>query len=169
MLLGRFVTNWSYPLLKYIALFSLLFFVLPAYALEPYEWTLDVNTASKHEKNTYGKDKYYNENNNGFGFTYGYSNSLDVKLGYFKNSYHKTSIYAGFTVNRDFYVHDQFVISPGIGMMFSTGYHDTPLSAPILAPVLHPSISIGFKTMRSTVGYIPSGNGVLTFQTQIQF
>ena len=154
---------------RYIALFFFVIFAVPSYSLEPYEWTLDVNTSSRHQRQTYGNDKYYNENNNGFGLTYAYTESIDLKIGYFENSYHNTSAYGGLTLNEDFYIHDEFVISPGIGLMFSTGYQNTPLNAPLVVPIIHPSISIGFKTMRSTVGYIPSRNPVLTFQTQIQF
>jgi|GEM_PF-3418021 len=163
------MTSWSFTLYKYIAWVLLLCFMAPVHALDPYEWTLDVNTASKHQIKTYDRGKKYNENNDGFGFTYGYTDSLDLKVGYFENSYNNTSVYAGFVVNKDFYIHDKFVISPGLGVLFTSGYDDTPLQMPFITPVLHPSLSIGFNTLRSTIGFIPSNNNVITFQTQIQF
>lgn len=147
----------------------LLAFTNLTHALDLDEWTLDVNTASKHRTKTYGLNKTYNEDNDGLGITYGYTPSIDIKLGYFDNSYHKRSVYLGASFNKDFYFHNKFVISPGIGLMFTTGYDDTPINAPVIAPIPHPSISFGFKTLRSTIGYIPSGDGVLTFQTQVQF
>ena len=155
---------------KYIALSFCIFFSVNVSALDVYEWTLDINTGSKHDNAYYGKDKAFNENNNGAGITYGFSNTIDFKVGYYENSYHRTSVYGGPVLNKDFYYHNDFVISPGVGLMFTTGYHGIVENAPVVAPIIHPSISFGFKTLRSTVGYIPYGeNNVLTFQTQIQF
>ncbi|MBX2809663.1 MAG: hypothetical protein KTR20_13645, partial [Cellvibrionaceae bacterium] len=141
-----------------------------AQALDVYEWTLDINTASKHENSHYGHNQTYNESNDGIGLSFGYSENIDIKLGYYDNSYHKTSIYTGFVLNKDYYIYNDFVISPGVGLMFATGYDKVVNNAPIIAPMLHPSISFGFRTLRSTIGTIPySANKVITFQTQIQF
>jgi len=143
---------------------------LQTYALEVYEWTMDFNTSSKHSDATYGKNQYYNEENNGFGMTYGYSDYIDIKVGFFENSYFNTSVYAGAVLNKDFYFFNHIVISPGLGLMLSTGYDDTPLNAPAVSPIFHPSISFGYKALRSTIGYIPYGEDkVITFQTQILF
>ncbi|MEO0444192.1 MAG: hypothetical protein AAFZ92_10740 [Pseudomonadota bacterium] len=155
---------------KYIAIVLVSFFCSSSFALGVYEWTLDVNTSSWHSSPTYGRGNFYNEDNDGFGFSYGYSDMLDFKMGYFENSYHNTSVYAGLALNKDYYFYNDIVLSPGIGVMFTTGYKDTNLNAPTLAPIVHPSITIGHRMLRSTIGYIPYGeNTVLTFQTQIQF
>lgn len=155
---------------QYIALTIFFVITLPTQALDIYEWTLDINTASKHDNINYGRNQTYNENNNGLGFSFGYSEAIDIKLGYYKNSYNKTSVYTGFVFNKDYYFHNDFVISPGLGLMFATGYDKVLNNVPIVAPMLHPSISFGFRTLRSTIGYLPySTNKVLTFQTQIQF
>lgn len=155
---------------RYTALLVLVLFSQPLFALEPYEWTLDMNTGSKHSSDTYGKNKYYNEENNGFGMTYGYSETLDIKAGFFDNSYNKTSFYGGAVFNHDYYVFNDMVISPGLGLIFATGYRNTPANAPAIAPILYPTITLGHKTLRSTVGYVPYGEDtVFTFQTQVQF
>lgn len=159
-------------MLKYLVFIACLAFSFSVQALDVYEWTLDINTGSKHDSKTYGRNnsKTYNETNNGIGFTFGYTHSIDIKLGYYENSYNKTSVYGGAVLNKDFYFHNDFVISPGFGFLMATGYEGTVKNAPALAPMLHPSISFGFRTLRSTIGYIPYGtNNVLTFQTQIQF
>ncbi|MGH1485069.1 MAG: hypothetical protein ACRBCI_02540 [Cellvibrionaceae bacterium] len=140
------------------------------FALDANEWTLDINTGSKHSSETYGKNKYYNEENNGFGMTFGYSDMIDIKIGFFDNSYNKSSVYGGAVFNKDYYIFNDIVVSPGVGLMFTTGYHDTPIDAPALAPIVYPTITIGHKTLRSTIGYVPYGEDtVFTFQTQIQF
>ncbi len=155
---------------KYIATVVIIFFSLNTAALDIDEWTLDINTGSKHSDDTYGANNYYNENNDGFGMTFGYSDMLDIKFGYYENSYNKTSLYTGIVLNKDYYIFNKIVISPGIGVMLASGYDDTPMNAPVIAPILHPSIAIGHKNLRSTIGYIPYGEDkVFTFQTQILF
>jgi hypothetical protein len=155
---------------KYIAIGVISFFSITTHALDAYEWTLDMNTGSKHSSDTYAANKYYNEENHGFGVTYGYSPYVDVKVGFYENSYYQTSLYGGIVLNKDYYIFNDLVISPGIGLLFATGYNNTPIDAPALAPILLPSITIGNKTLRSTIGYIPYGEDtVFTFQTQILF
>ncbi len=143
---------------------------LNAYALETYEWSMDINTGSKHSNSSYGKNQYYNEENDGVGLTYGYSQNIDIKVGFFENSYYRTTVYAGAVLNKDFNLFNNIVVSPGIGFMLATGYDNTAADAPIIAPIVHPSISFGHKALRSTIGYIPYGEDkVITFQTQILF
>lgn len=143
---------------------------LNTYALESYEWSVDINTGSKHSSSSYAPNKFYNEDNEGAGFTYGYSRNIDIKFGFFENSYYNTTVYAGAVFNQDYYLFNNFVISPGIGLILATGYDDTPVNAPVISPILHPSISFGNKSLRSTIGYIPFGEDkVITFQTQILF
>lgn len=155
--------------LIFIGLFNLQV-SLQANALDLYEWTMDINTGSKHSDNSYGSHQYYNEENDGFGVSYGYTKNIDLKVGFFENSYFKTSMYAGVVLNKDYYIFNNILISPGLGLMLSTGYDDTPIDAPLIAPIFHPSISFGHKALRSTIGYIPYGEDkVITFQTQILF
>jgi len=149
---------------------SISFFCTNVSALNVYEWSMDINTGSKHSDQTYGNNRYYNEDNKGLGVSYGYTKYLDVKMGFFENSYFKTSTYAGLVLNKDFYIFNDILISPGLGLMLTTGYDDTPVNAPTVAPIFHPSISFGHKLIRSTIGYIPYGEDkVVTFQTQILF
>jgi len=157
-----------------VNLFSAILFSSNTFSLELYEWTMDINTGSKHSdeayQNNYGNNQYFNEDNSGFGVTYGYSEHLDVKMGFFENSYFNTSTYVGAVLNKDFYIFSDLVISPGLGLILTTGYDDTPINAPSIAPILHPSISFGHKLLRSTIGYIRYGEDeVYTFQTQILF
>jgi hypothetical protein len=155
---------------QYIVFIVILMFSGSLAALDQNEWTLDINTGSKHSKETYAKNKYYNEENDGFGLTFGYSDMIDIKVGFFENSYEKSSIYGGAVFNKDYYLFNDIVVSPGVGLIFATGYHNTPVDAPMLAPIVYPTITIGHKTLRSTIGYIPYGEDtVFTFQTQIQF
>lgn len=155
---------------RYIAAFFIAVVSYQAHGLELYEWTLDFNTGSKHENPTYGANQYYNEDNDGFGITYGYSDNVDLKFGFFENSYYQETYYAGFVLNKDYYLFNDFVISPGVGFIFATGYDDTPMDAPGVAPVIHPSISFGHRTLRSTIGYLPyDDDAIFTFQTQLMF
>ena len=93
---------------SYIAIFVIAVFSFQAQALDVYEWTLDINTGSMHGSSTYGTNQYYNEDNDGFGITFGYSDNIDIKVGYFENSYHNESFYGGFVLNKDFYFFNDF-------------------------------------------------------------
>lgn len=156
--------------IKSVFFILLSFVVLPASALEIYEWSVDLNTSSSHRDSSNNSRTFFNEENDGAGFTYGYSKHIDIKAGFFENSYFRTTVYAGAVLNQDFYLFNHFVISPGIGLIFATGYDNTPADAPIIAPIVHPSISFGYKYLRSTIGYIPYDDArVITFQTQFLF
>ena len=153
-----------------IVTFTLTLLCTNTHALDTYEWSVDLNTGSKHSDAYYSGNKFYNEDNEGVGLTYGYKRNIDLKFGFFENSYYKTTVYAGAVFNQDFYMLNDMVISPGIGLIFASGYDNTPMDAPMITPVLHPSLSFGHKSLRSTIGYIPFGDvEVVTFQTQILF
>ena len=157
-------------MLKYIAPLLLALVITNVQALEFDDWAIDVNTGSRHSNATYGNHQYYNEDNDGVGLTFGYSPSIDIKLGFFDNSYNRTSVYGGLVFNHDFVIFGDFVISPGVGVLLASGYDHTPVDAPVLAPIVHPSLSFGHRYLRSSIGYIPYEDSTLiTFQTQYFF
>lgn len=156
---------------------SLLIFVFAltasaAHALDQGQWTLDINGASWHSENSYfhgGQNRQYNESNLGLGLSYGFHDNLDLKVGFFDNSYQKTSVYAGAFAHWDFYTQDrQWVISPGAFLLLASGYENTPENAPAIAPVPGFAVGVGHRKLRLNLGYIPFGQVQLaTAQLQI--
>ena len=135
-------------------------------AMDKGNWGLDLNLASRHSRDNYGTGAY-NEDNFGLGVAYAWRNDWDLKLGFFDNSYDKTSVYAGAIWHKDFY-RGNWTIAPGVGLLLVTGYENTPEDAPVVAPLLLPAVSIGHRAMRANIGYVPFGKvDFFTFQLQL--
>lgn len=152
------------------ATFFILLLSLPAFSLEEGKWALDISLTSIHQDNSYDDGQKYNENNFGLGASYGYSDSIDLKLGYFDNSYNRTTTYLAAVWQKDFH-YKALRISPGIGAFLLTGYDGAPENAEKFQPGAMPSLSLGYKNVALNIGLFPSvkSNNVLNFQLQIGF
>ena len=141
-----------------------------AFSIDKGQWALDINLASKHEKSTYDNNQEYNENNFGLGLSYGYSESIDFKVGFYDNSYNRTTKYLAAIWQKNYY-YKQLRISPGAGIFLVTGYDGTPEFAKKIQPGVIPSLSIGYENVALNIGLVPSvkSNNVATFQLQIKF
>ncbi len=131
-----------------------------ASAMDPEDWSLDINGLSWHSERRYvenGESSKYNQTNLGLGGSYGWSADLDLKLGFFDNSYEKNSFYAGVYWHRDFY-YGNWTVAPGIALLLVTGYDDTPENAPAVAPLAIPGISFGHRALKLNFGFVPFGN-----------
>jgi hypothetical protein len=153
---------------------------IPAWADSGQLW-LDINVTSIHGKDTWeynGKEGAYNENNFGLGLGYQVSDFGEWKIGFYENSYNKTSVYAGMRFRTNLllgFIEDPtWVFAPGLTLGVITGYNDTPEEARALNPVILPSIDIGHRSIgRMNVGFLPAtgvnGTHLITFQFGVGF
>lgn len=125
--------------------------------------------SSKHGEEFYydkstNEQKDYNSINRGVGVSYPIINYMDVRAGFYKNSYFNNSGYIGVFPHLDIFKG----LKAGVQMGYVSGY--TGYSSPLL---LLPTISYTFKNVVSEIGYIPSINNdtisLLTFTTGIKF
>lgn len=138
-----------------IARFKIIFFFASLYscaiAMEQGEYSLDINIGSRHSEGTYWGlenrsrgyiEKKYNENNFGVGLSYGYRTWVDFKTGFFENSYEKNSFYIGAFIHKDIYLFrsKMWLIAPGVNVGGVTGYNNTPMKTPVIAPLFIPAI-----------------------------
>ena len=143
---------------------------MPSLAAGDQEWSLDINLASIHQQSHYryqGAMHDYNESNPGIGFTYGYSDNIELKFGFFENSYEKHSNYATVSWHKNYQLGD-IRIAPGIGAVLVTGYDDTPEDSHKLQPGILPCLTIGYQRVNLAIGLVPSvkSQNVATFQLQ---
>ena len=132
---------------------------------------INIHVASKHERESYqdgkGNEIHYNENNFGIGFSYSLVSYIDAKGGFFKNSYNKTSWYAGLDMHTSY--NNLFAV--GIDVGAATGYDETPVSDTKIVPIAMPHLSLIFKNFKFQLGYIPPVSpkltSVLTFSVSI--
>lgn len=145
---------------------------------------LDFNIASKHSQDHYYVEEpvYYqahpmydhlpdthmvkyqfNEDNAGLGIRYQVHENIDISLGFYDNSYHKTSVYVG----AEAHTSRKRLISIGIALATVSGYSDTPTETPLL---LLPVVQIGPPQIGARIGYIPFGEiKFTTFQMYLGF
>lgn len=132
---------------------------------------INIHVASKHERESYqdgkGNEIQYNENNFGVGFSYSLASYFDAKGGFFKNSFNKTSLYAGIDTHTSY--NNVFAVGFDIGL--ATGYDDTPVSDTKIVPIAMPHLSLIFNRFKFQLGYIPPVSpkltSVLTFSVSI--
>lgn len=121
---------------------------------------LDLNLTSFHTEQHYwweGEMRRYNNRNLGLGFTHEFADWLEVKGGFFENSYDKTSVYAVVGLDYDLVKSKRWVLAPGVAGGFVTGYDDTPEQADTVAPWGMLSMTIGYANRwRLNLGYLPS-------------
>lgn len=153
------------------------------------EWSLDLNGLSRHSESRYsenGLSKKYNESNPGFGVTlewsawsdlvqgsswtrklYEYGIDADIKFGFFDNSYDETSFYAGPFFHKDL-GSGSWKFAPGIALLLTTGYDDTPQDAPVIFPLPVLGLELGHQAVKVNIGYVPWGDvDLVTLQLQI--
>lgn len=161
-----------------VILFMFVAFGSPTVNAAPGDFWVDANLASKHthaSEYTYkGKTEDYNEANYGLGLSYDIDGTFEATAGFFRNSYDKHSNYIGVKAKHDFrfgYV----TVTPGVTAGFVTGYDDTEVDAPVLQPIVVPSVAVEYNNFRTTIGYIPlrlatdASTDVVTFQLGYRF
>ena len=153
------------------------------------EWSIDLNGLSQHSERRYvenGVSREYNEINRGLGATIewlGWGDFVrrskrtdwiekagidaDIKFGFFENSYRKTSFYGGPFFHKDLSDGD-WKFAPGIALLLTTGYKNTPEDAPVVFPIPVFGVEIGHRAIKLNFGYVPWGK--VDFATvQLQF
>ena len=129
-------------------------------AMDAGDWSLDLNGLSWHSERSFsheGVRREYNETNRGLGGSYAWNDDLDLKLGFFENSYYEDTVYAGVYWHRDFYWGD-WTVAPGVAFLLVTGYDDTPRNAPEVAPLAIPGVALGRRAVRLNLGFMPLGS-----------
>ena len=156
--------NMGYQFLYGALLFCL---ASSASALEKGEFTLDISGFSKHSKSTYienGTAHRYNETNPGLGISYGLSDNLDLRVGGFRNSYDKDSLYLGLNWHKDFYFGD-WTVAPGLNFLLISGYESrTDIPFAIL-----PALTFGHRAVKLSIGILPFGDESKVTTLQLQF
>ncbi len=104
----------------------------------------------------------YNENNTGGGLSYEVTNHIEIGAGFFKNSYHNTSIYSGADLHTD----RRKRISVGISVAAVTGYKDTPENTHVM---ILPNVVVGNEHLRMKIGYVPGAVSLTTLTVGIGF
>ncbi len=153
------------------------------------EWSIDLNGLSRHSESRYvenGVSRDYNETNRGLGATVEWLEwgdlvkrskwtqwidkagiDADIKFGFFENSYNKTSFYVGPFFHKDL-GSDDWKFAPGIGLLLTSGYDDTPEDAPPVFPLPVLGVELGHRAIKLNFGYVPWGE--VDFVTvQLQF
>lgn len=143
------------------------------------ELFLDINGISKHSQSTYwyqGQEIPFNSENPGIGITYKARPHLDLKSGFYKNSYYRTSAYAAINISKEFRI-EKVGVTPGVMFGVATGYTDTPMYSHVLQPSVFLTVGIKLSGTGFNIGYIPgltklaNGNPVsaiiIQFTTQI--
>jgi hypothetical protein len=145
-------------------LFLVTVFLVVSKQANAYNGWLDVHLTTSHTKRSYtdqsGKDIEYNQNNFGLGLALPVYTNIDVRAGFFKNSFNNTSVYAG----ADFYVNRSRYFTYGVNAGVASGYENTPAQTSTLAPMLMPHVTFKVNNFRSEIGYIPAFN-----QSQVAF
>jgi hypothetical protein len=144
--------------MKYFVLVLLLLLSTTASANDVY---VDVNVASKHLYTD--KDGRLNQRNFGVGITYKATDTKSYKMGYFKNSYSKTSAYGLIDYSID--LSDNIIIGVTGGLV--TGYNNTNGEyAEIVDNVqimMLPHVDVKFSNFVVMMGVTPK---LLTLQLQ---
>lgn len=139
-------------------------------AMQQGEWSLDINGASWHAERRYNDDgtrRKYNQDNPGLGGSYAWRDWLDIKAGFFENSYYEDSVYAGVYLHKDYYA-GNWTVAPGLSLLLVSGYDDTPQDAPAIAPIPVLGVTFGHRALKLNLGLVPFGDvEFATLQLQI--
>jgi hypothetical protein len=126
----------------------------------PGDFWFDVNVASRHSSRDYrwrGQVQRFNQNNLGLGATYEVNCWCDVKGGFFRNSYDKTSVYAVGNAKWTLVTRPNWSLAPGVALGLVSGYQNTPEQTGEVAPWGMVSMTVGIgERWRVNLGYIPS-------------
>ena len=142
------------------------------------EWSIDINGLSQHSESRYvenGISRKYNETNRGLGATVEWLEwrglrkrwewarwiddwgiDADVKFGFFDNSYKEISFYAGPFLHKDLAGGD-WKFAPGVGLLLTTGYDETPEDAPPIFPLAVLGLELGHRAVKLNLGFVPWG------------
>ena len=137
---------------------------------EPTTW-LELNIGSRHADDTYPTadgDVSYNEKNYGIGITVPIKDDkyFSYTLGFFKNSFYKTSVYGGIDIHGD---HTNG-LNIGIIMALITGYgsasYDDPQggrtrSFSNVMPMFYPYLAYRYELINVKVGVFPIGDSIV--------
>ena len=129
---------------------------------------IDLNVSSWHSEKRYtwqGRSAEYNANNLGLGFTHELSDTFEVKTGWFRNSYEKTSVYGLVGWKRDLLQRSPWLLAPGVTGGLVSGYQNTPERTGEVTAWCLVMLNIGHgERWRANIGYLPSklleANGV---------
>jgi len=131
-------------------------FLLVSTQAHSFDGWLDIHLGTSHAKRTYmdksGNAIAYNQNNFGLGLSLPAYTNVDIRAGFFENSFNHTSVYAG----ADIFTSRHRFISAGVNLGVATGYENTPTKTSTLAPMLMPHVTIKMKKFRTQIGYVPS-------------
>ena len=124
-------------------------------------WYVDSTVMSKH----INPSEDYNESNFGLGVTYRYTQYLEYRVGYYKNSYSKHSNYALVNVIPYPYTKGNWNIDAGLNLGIIDGYQDTKIgnngvSIGSVNLMVAPSVSIEYTPIRSKIIFILAGNAL---------
>jgi hypothetical protein len=129
-------------------------------------WTVDFNVASVHSQENYyidGAATPFNEDNQGLGIRYGLTDHVDVMAGFYDNSFHKTSVYAGV----EWHTSREYLVSVGVAVAAVTGYSGTPTETPL---IFLPVVQLGQPEIGMRFGHMPVGEvKFTTFQLYLGF
>ena len=122
---------------------------------------IDVHGLSKHSQSTYrdkGVTREFNETNLGLGAEVPIARNFSLILGGYRNSYYRTSLYAGMDI------HTNPHALTGVGVMTGiiSGYDETPVLA-------LPYYRIGNEHVRVKFGVIPGKIQVVTMTLGFRF
>ena len=162
---------WHIWILAAFLFLLFLFSAKPANAEKGNTW-LDLNIAAIHETREYKwwernddpfcfencgewKSRKFNQQNFGLGLTHELQDSLEVKGGFYYNSFYKMSVYGGLNFKKDIQL-GVIDVTPGVTLIGATGYNDTIMDAPFISPILLPNMGIRYDTVKVSVGYVPS-------------
>jgi hypothetical protein len=155
-----------------LLLFFLLLVATVASANDVY---LDINLSSSHVKSGYYENQEltpYNEKNLGLGITYTYNPNLDFKIGFYENSYYKTSVYVGAHPNINILNDNRMVVEPGLLLGVVSGYEEED-NAGIeigggLNVIILPTLRLGYESVFFNIGYLPGAVATLQLQIKIR-
>lgn len=138
---------------------------------------LDINLTSVHHRRGWkeqGRVIPFNDGNFGIGLTHEIRNFLEVKAGFYDNSYYKTSGYAV----ANFIYHARFgpvTVAPAFGIGLVSGYRGTSCDythgRSNVEPAIFPNLNVGAGPVRISIGAIPRVKGdlnVLTLQFEFK-
>ena len=97
-----------------------------------------------------GERHEFNETNTGGGVSFGVHPNLEIGVGFFRNSYNNTSVYAGVDIHTD----SRKPLRVGVSVAPITGYKDTPQDTHFM---VLPNVVMRAGQIRTKVGIMPIG------------
>lgn len=114
------------------------------------EYHVGSNHSERYYRDTDGTLKEFNERNTGGGISYAISEHAELGAGFFRNSFNKTSVYAGIDVHTS----THRAVRVGVSLAPVTGYQNTPA---VTHWMILPNVVFGNNKVRTKVGIMPIG------------